>query len=117
MPTTDGVASIAIGALLASTASFLAYESHSPLTGEGVQPEVRASIRRLAGAEPGITRLNELLTMHFGPRDVLVAVSLDFEDVQPASSVESTVTRLEQRIKAARMTRVFIEAQSFEASQ
>jgi cation diffusion facilitator family transporter len=119
MPTTDGVASIVIGALLASTASFLAYESHSLLTGEGVQPEVRASIRRLAEAEPGITRLNELLTMHFGPRDVLVAVSLDFEDAQPASSVESIVTRLEQRIKAAHpnVTRVFIEAQSFEASQ
>jgi divalent metal cation (Fe/Co/Zn/Cd) transporter len=57
--------------------------------------------------------------MHFGPRDVLVAVSLDFEDAQPASSVESTVTRLERRIKAAHpnVTRVFIEAQSFEASQ
>jgi cation diffusion facilitator family transporter len=119
LPAMDGVASIVIGALLAATASFLAYESHSLLTGEGVQPEVRASIRRLAEAEPGITRINELLTMHFGPKDVLVAVSLDFEDGQLASSVESTVTRLERRIKAAHpnVTRVFIEAQSFEASQ
>jgi divalent metal cation (Fe/Co/Zn/Cd) transporter len=57
MPTTEGVASIVIGALLASTASFLAYESNCLLTGEGVQSEVRASIRRLAEAEPGITRL------------------------------------------------------------
>jgi cation diffusion facilitator family transporter len=119
MPRMDGLASIVIGVLLATTASFLAYESHSLLTGEGVQPEVRSSIRRLAEGEPGVSRLNELLTMHFGPRDVLVAVSLDFEDAQPASSVESTVTRLERRIKAAHpnVTRVFIEAQSFEASQ
>jgi divalent metal cation (Fe/Co/Zn/Cd) transporter len=43
MPTTDGVASIVIGALLASTASFLAYESNCLLSGEGVQSEVRAS--------------------------------------------------------------------------
>jgi len=115
----DGVASVIIGLLLTATAALLAYESQSLLTGEGVQPEVRASIRRLAAAEPGVEQLNELLTMHFGPRDVLVALSLDFEDRQPASSVEDTVSRLEQRIKTAHpeVTRVFIEAQSLDASR
>ncbi len=119
LPVMDGVASVVIGVLLAGTAGLLAYESQSLLTGEGVQPEVRASLRRLAEAEPGVVRVNELLTMHFGPNDVLVALSLDFEDAQPASSVESTVSRLERRIKAAHpeVTRVFIEAQSFEASR
>jgi cation diffusion facilitator family transporter len=119
LPVMDGVASVAIGLLLAVTASLLAYESQSLLTGEGVQPEVRASLRQLAEAERGVVRLNELLTMHFGPNDVLVALSLDFEDAQSASSVEDTVSRLERRIKAAHpeVTRVFIEAQSFEASR
>jgi cation diffusion facilitator family transporter len=119
LPVMDGVASVVIGLLLAVTASLLAYESQSLLTGEGVQPEVRASLRRLAESEPGVIRLNELLTMHFGPNDVLVALSLDFEDAQLASTVESTVSRLEQRIKSAHpeVTRVFIEAQSFEASR
>jgi cation diffusion facilitator family transporter len=114
----DGMASVVIGLLLALTATLLAYESQSLLTGEGVQPEIRASIRNLAEEEPGVVRVNELLTMHFGPRDVLVALSLDFENAQPASSVESTVSRLERRIKSAypEVTRVFIEAQSFEAS-
>ena len=113
------MASVAIGVLLACTAAVLAYESQSLLTGEGVQPEVRADLRRLAEAEPGVVRLNELLTMHFGPRDVLVALSLDFEDAQPAASVEAIVSRLEGRIKASHpeVTRVFIEAQSFEASR
>jgi len=119
LPIMDGIASVIIGLLLAMTAGFLAYESQSLLTGEGVHPEVRASIRLLVKAEPGVIRLNELLTMHFGPRDVLLAMSLDFEDAQLASSVESTVSRLEQRIKSAHpeVTRVFIEAQSFEASR
>ncbi|HTR17248.1 MAG TPA: cation diffusion facilitator family transporter [Acetobacteraceae bacterium] len=118
-PIMDGVASVIIGLLLAVTAGFLAFESQSLLTGEGVHPEVRADIRRLAEAEPGVVRVNELLTMHFGPQDVLVALSLDFEDTQPASSVENTVSRLERRIKTAHpdVTRVFIEAQSFEASR
>ena len=118
MPALDGFASVAIGLLLAFTASLLAYESQSLLTGEGVQPEVRASIGRLAKAEYGVVGVNELLTMHFGPRDVLVALSLDFEDAQLASAVQDTVSRLERRIKSAHpeVTRVFIEAQSFEVS-
>ena len=119
LPAMDGVASLVIGLLLAVTASLLVRESQSLLTGEGVQPEVRASIRALALAEPGVERLNELLTMHFGPRDVLVLISLDFEDGQPASTVEATVSRLERRIKAAHpeVRRAFIEAQSFELSR
>jgi cation diffusion facilitator family transporter len=118
-PVMDGVASVVIGLLLTVTAALLAYESQSLLTGEGVQPEVRASLRRLAEAEPGVMRVNELLTMHFGPNDVLVALSLDFEDARLASFVENTVSRLEHKIKAAHpeVTRVFIEAQSFEASR
>jgi cation diffusion facilitator family transporter len=119
LPMMDGVASVVIGALLATTAGFLAYESQSLLTGEGVQPEVRANIRQLAEGEPGVIRVNELLTMHFGPQDVLVALSLDFQDAQTAGTVESTVSRLERRIKSAHpdVTRVFVEAQSFEASR
>ena len=119
LPVMDGVASLAIGLLLAVTASLLVRESQSLLTGEGVHPEVRASIRTLALAEPGVERLNELLTMHFGPRDVLVLLSLDFEDGQPAAAVEGTVSRLERRIKAAHpeVRRAFIEAQSFESSR
>jgi len=113
----DGVASLVIGLILAVTAAFLAYESQSLLTGEGVDPEVRASIRAIAATEPGVLRLNELLTMHFGPRDVLVALSLDFDDTIPAGRVEGAVTRIERRIKAAHpeVTRVFVEAQSFDA--
>ena len=117
MPVLDGVASIAIGVILAGTAAFLAHECQSLLTGEGVAPEVRESIRRLASAQAGVVRLNEALTMHFGPRDVLVALSLDFDDGLPAGKVEVVVTEIERQIKAAHpeVTRVFVEAQSFDA--
>ena len=55
--------------------------------------------------------------MHFGPQDVLVALSLDFRDSGTASEVEQAVTRIERRIKAAHpeVKRVFIEAQDREA--
>jgi divalent metal cation (Fe/Co/Zn/Cd) transporter len=55
--------------------------------------------------------------VHFGPRDVLAALSLDFNDRISAAHVEDSVSEIERRIKAAHpeVTRVFIEAQSFEA--
>ena len=117
MPVLDGVASVLIGLVLAGTALFLAYECQSLLTGEGVDAETREALIEIAAAEPGVERVNELLTMHFGPSDVLVAISLDFSDSLPASHVEVAVTNLEKRIKSAyaEVSRVFVEAQSFDA--
>ena len=117
MPVLDGVASLIIGLVLATTASFLAYECQSLLTGEGASPQVREGIRQIAASQKGVDNTNEILTMHFGPQDVLVTLSLDFEDGLPAGKVEEAVTQIERRIKAAypEVTRVFVEAQSFEA--
>ena len=116
-PLLDGIASILIGAILAGTAGFLAYECLGLLTGESADPEVRESIIRIAMAEPSVEQLNEALTMHFGPHDILVALSLDFEDVRSAADVEAAVTRIERTIKAAHpeVRRVFVKAQSSEA--
>jgi divalent metal cation (Fe/Co/Zn/Cd) transporter len=117
MPVLDGIASVAIGVILAGTAAFLAYECQSLLTGEAVDSITRNILRELTLQEPGVERINEFLTMHFGPNDVLVAMSLDFQDALPASSVERAVSQIERRIKAAHpeVSRVFVEAQSFHA--
>ena len=117
LPVIDGIASVVIGFILAATAAFLAYECQSLLTGEGVDPETRSALKELTLKEPGVERINEFLTMHFGPNEVLVAMSLDFQDALSASSVERAVSRIEQRIKTAHpeVRRVFVEAQSFDA--
>ncbi|GBQ57671.1 cation diffusion facilitator family transporter [Komagataeibacter swingsii] len=113
MPVLDGVASIIIACILAVTATFLARESQSLLTGEGVAPEVLAALRRMALAASGVDRLNEIRSLHFGPRDVLVVISLDFRNDMTAGQVEIVVSALEHQIKQAypEVTRVFIEAQ------
>ncbi len=87
------------------------------MTGEGASAEVQAGIRAIAAADPAIQRPNEILTMHFGPQDVLAALSLDFADHCSAAEVEEAVTRIERAIKAAypEVTRVFVEAQAREA--
>jgi cation diffusion facilitator family transporter len=119
LPMLDGMASIVIGLILAATALFLASKSRSLLTGEAASHDTRLGINRIARATPGIVGLNQAMTMHFGPNDVFVALSLDFEDSLPAAEVERTVTHIEREIKAAHpdVTRVFIEAQSFDADR
>jgi len=116
LPVLDGVASLVIAGILAATAAFIAYESQSLLTGEAAQPETRAGIERIASGTAGVVGINEILTMHFGPREVLVALSLDFDDGIPAASVEAGVAELERRLKTEfpEIARVFVEAKGFE---
>jgi len=117
IPAFDGAASIVIGLILAATAVLLAYETKGLLIGEAAMPAVVTGIRRLLEREAGIERVNELLTMHLGPRDVLVNLSLDFDDALSAAEVEALVSGLEDRIKSGfpEVSRVFIEAQSWMA--
>ncbi len=114
LPVLDGVASVAIGLVLAAAALLLAYETKGLLIGEAAKPEVVARLRRIVGAEHGVDRINEILTMHMGPRDVLLNLSLDFRSALSSDQVQAEVSRLEHQIKAAfpEITRVFIEAES-----
>ena len=114
-PIFDAIASIIIGVILACTASVLAYESKGLLIGEAARPAVIGSIRKIVNDSEGIISINELLTMHFGPRDILLNLSLDFVDGISASEVESLISGLEVKIKTSHpeITKVFIEAQSW----
>jgi cation diffusion facilitator family transporter len=118
-PVIDGVASLVIGLILAATAFFLAVESQSLLTGESASHETRIGINRIARAEPGVVGLNQARTMHFGPNEVFLALSLDFDDSLAAGEVERIVTRIERKLKDAypEIGQVFIEAQSFDADR
>jgi cation diffusion facilitator family transporter len=114
LPEIDALASIGIGLILATIAALLAYESKGLLIGEAARPRMLAELEGIVGGQAGIARVNELLTMHLGPRDLLINLSVDFEDRLSSAEVESVVSALEARIKAAvpEVTRVFIEAQS-----
>ena len=114
-PVFDAIASVVIGIILACTAAVLAYESKGLLIGEAARPQVIGNIRRIVNENKGIVSINELLTMHFGPRDILLCISLDFIDSLSASGVETAISDMEADIKSAHpeITRVFIEAQSW----
>ena len=109
-PVFDALASIAIGVLLVLVAIFLARETLSLITGESASPEVRADVRRILGSDPRVLSVQEALTMHLGPAEVLLAASLDFSDDLDGAEVESAVRDLTARIEAAHpeITRIFL---------
>lgn len=110
----DGVASMAIGCVLAVTACFLTFECKGLLIGEGASPAVIRIIRELSEKAVGVTAVNDVLTIHKGPKDILVNISLDFEDQLAAREIESIIANLHHDIRKVipEVQRIFIEVQS-----
>jgi divalent metal cation (Fe/Co/Zn/Cd) transporter len=115
----DAWASIVIGLILATTAALLAHECKGLLIGEGASGAVIDGIRAVVREQRGILQVNELLTMHFGPDDVLLNLSIDFADSLSSADVEAEISAMESRIKERfpEIKRVFIEAQSMRGHQ
>ncbi len=111
-PMWDGLASIAIGVLLVGVSLSLVRTGRSLLTGQAASPEVVASVRRLAEADPAVERAAVPLTMHLGPNEVLVNVELAFHPDLSAAEVAAASVRIETAIREthAEVTRVFTEA-------
>jgi cation diffusion facilitator family transporter len=114
IPWMDGAASIVIGLILAVAAMLLAIETKGLLIGEAASPEVEEEIRAIVVATPSIIALNEIRTLHRGPEDVLLAISVDFEDSLSAGDVEASIQILDHAIRKRFpiIRRLFIEVQS-----
>ena len=110
----DGAASLLIAAVLGATAWLLAVETKSLLTGEAANPKTVTRLRAIALANPAVVSINELKTVHLGPDDILVAVSLNFEDTLTAAQVEAAVVEMEKLIKGEfpSIRQLFLEARS-----
>ena len=114
MPEIDGIVSMLIGVILALTAVFLAIETKALLIGEGAGKPVTDGVRKILSGRSDILHVNELLTMHMGPADILLTISVDFKDGLTAAEIENNVSAMEIDIKKEYpdIKRIFIEAQS-----
>ncbi len=114
MPILDGAASVAIGVVLALVAILLAVETKGLLIGESAEPRVVEGIRRYLTPDTRVLAINEILTMHLGPNEILLNISLDFVDGLPAEKIEAAISDFETHIKTEfpRIGKIFIEAQS-----
>lgn len=111
----DGIASVVIGLILAGTALILARETKGLLIGEAASDELTEKVRELVGKDNKIIGINELRSMHMGPNDILLALSLDFDNDVNAGEVERSIAELERNIKNYNndVKRIFIEVQSY----
>ncbi|MFC1834568.1 cation diffusion facilitator family transporter [Thermodesulfobacteriota bacterium] len=111
-PYLDGCASVAIGVMLSFVALVLVRESKGLLVGESADPATVASIRDLVVDDPFVVDVKSVLTMHFGPNEVLLNVELLFEDGISEDDSVRAVIRLERAIleRHPDMKRIFIEA-------
>lgn len=107
----DGVGSLAIGALLCVVAYLLARETHSLLLGETASKEDRRKVVEIAEADPAVQRVTQLLSMHRGPEDVLLALKVGFDAKLSVDELEAAIDRVEDAIRngVPRMKHIFIE--------
>ena len=111
----DGIASVIIGIILGTTASFLAYETKGLLIGESANKETVSKIKEILSSIKEIQNINEILTMHMGPNYILVNIAVDFVDSIGSNEVENIISQLDGKIKEnlPNIKRIFIEAETF----
>lgn len=110
MPALDGAASIVIGLLLVATACFLARETLSLLTGESASRRSLTQVRALLAADRRVASVDEMLSMQLGPREVLLALTIDFRDDLTGEEVEYAAAELTLAVEQAHpeITRLFM---------
>jgi divalent metal cation (Fe/Co/Zn/Cd) transporter len=99
-PRADGIASVAIGALLINTAFVLARETQSLLTGERASATILTRAREIIEADSRVARIEELRSLQLGPASVLLAGTLDIRPDLPATEQRRAFTDLHKAVQA-----------------
>jgi cation diffusion facilitator family transporter len=107
----DGLASIAIGVLLAVVAYALGRTNRGLLIGRQADPLIVRGIHKLLASAPEIEAVVDLQTMLMGADQILVCARVDFDDSLGAADVERACVRLAGELQSGfnDVTEVFIE--------
>jgi divalent metal cation (Fe/Co/Zn/Cd) transporter len=113
-PILDGIASVLISLVLATTALFLASESKSLLIGEQADESLTQALIHIAQEEPTIATVNGVITVQLSPDQVVAALSLEFHDDVCIPEAEDKVLTIERRIKQShpQVVMLFVKPQS-----
>ena len=110
----DGGASMLIGVLLLTVATFLAKESKGLLLGESANPDVLASINKIMSENINIKEWGLPHTMHFGPESILLVIEIDLLDNLDLSQAEKTMKNLRAEIRRQQpiITQIYIQTRN-----
>ena len=93
----DGIASIVIGVLLTVVAILLVAETKGLLVGESASKVVRESIKTIVKSDEAVSDMGPPITLHLGPKDVLLAMNIEFHNELSADDIEAAVRRIEKK--------------------
>jgi divalent metal cation (Fe/Co/Zn/Cd) transporter len=118
-PLWDGLGSVVIGLILAGVALILARECKKLLIGEEASPALQRRLRSVAEHHSGVCVVNDVVTVHLGPQDVVAMLNLDFEDDLPLSEVERIIEDIEEVVKVdfPEIRWFYVRPQSSEAAR
>jgi cation diffusion facilitator family transporter len=107
----DGLASMAIGVVLAIVAFTLARSSRGLLLGEAATPKSVDAIHAAIESHPNVCEVVELLTMHLAPKQILINAHINFRDQLATDDIEQTIEEIEELIKRAepKVDQIFLE--------
>lgn len=110
-PLYDAVASFVIGLLLMIFALTLAWENKRLLIGESFPEVEQTELREVIERSDGVSSVDNLRSVFFGPRSVLVTADVEFDDDLSVEEITDIISSLEQQLKATNsdVTVVYIE--------
>ena len=94
----DGLASCAIGLLLAGVAIVLGRENRSLLIGEAADPRLQRALTEMLSSYDEVDAVDEVLTSVIGRGEILVAARIDLDDTLSAAQVEALARRMEAEV-------------------
>ena len=99
IPELDGLASVIVGLILVFVSLILARESRSLLMGEGIAPETREKIAKLAEKDSAVVRTKSILSTYQSPEEVVLMLIIDFEEHLDTVEITEAIQRIRKNIK------------------
>ncbi|MBV9957930.1 MAG: cation transporter, partial [Acidobacteria bacterium] len=95
----DGLASMAIGVVLAIVAFSLARSSRGLLLGEAATRKTVEMIQQAIMKHPNVVEVVELLTMHLAPKQILINAHINLRNDLKTEEIEQTNEEIEDLIR------------------
>ena len=113
-PYIDGAASIVIGVILSSLSLMLAFETKSLLIGESADQALIDKLVLTVKENPCVIHVRSPLTLHFGPKDILLALDIQFDPNLSMNELAINIDKIENELreKYPEIKRIYIEIKS-----
>ncbi len=107
----DGIASIAIGFVLAAVSIFLVSESRALLVGESAEPATIDAIRSLVTQDDAVIGIQRAIATQLAPHTIVLFLDVHFRDNLSLATVIEAIQRIESTIREhhADVATIFIE--------